>query len=302
MIAQHKHSNQADIEIGQNDRVRMDTRREGRDVMPQLKTLMDVFKLLDKTNCRKCNEKTCMAFAAAVFQGNRPISDCPQLPPEVARLHGSRPMQRSNNERDVEKQLARLKAKLGEVDFAASAPRLGAAVDGAKLVLKIMGKEFKVDADGNIVTDIHVNPWVTGPILNYIIYCKGTPIKGKWVPLRELPSGGDWYRLFGQRCEKPMKKIADAYGDLFADLVALFNGQPVENHYPSDVALVLHPLPRVPLLICYWHPEEGMGSKLNLFFDASAEDNLGIDGIYALGTGITRMFERLALRHGGAPA
>ena len=30
----------------------------------------------------------------------------------------------------------------------------------------------------------------------------------------------------------------------------------------------------------------------------SAEDNLGIEGIYALGTGITRMFERLAMRHG----
>ena len=41
-----------------------------------------------------------------------------------------------------------------------------------------------------------------------------------------------------------------------------------------------------------------MASDLNLFFDASAEDNLGIGGIYALGTGITRMFEKLALRHG----
>jgi hypothetical protein len=45
-----------------------------------------------------------------------------------------------------------------------------------------------------------------------------------------------------------------------------------------------------------------MGSELNLFFDASAEDNLGIDGIFSLGTGITRMFEKLAVRHGGIPA
>jgi hypothetical protein len=64
--------------------------------------------------------------------------------------------------------------------------------------------------------------------------------------------------------------------------------------------MVLYPLPLVPLLICYWHPEEGMGSNLILFFDATAEDNLGIGGLYALGTGITRMFEKLALRHGGA--
>ncbi len=112
----------------------------------------------------------------------------------------------------------------------------------------------------------------------------------------------DWYRLFGQRCEKPLKKVADRYSDLFSDLVHLFNGRPAGNHFQSDVAMVLEPLPLVPLLICYWHPEEGMGSNMNLFFDASAEDNLGIGGRYALGTGITRMFERLALRHGHAPA
>jgi len=268
--------------------------------MSQFKTLMDVFKLLEKSNCRKCNQKTCMAFAAAVFQGSRPISDCPQVPPEIADTYGIHPMKRINNEQEVEKQLSDLKVKLMEIDFADSAQRIGATFDGKRLVLKVMGKDFRVDAAGGIDTDIHVNPWVTSPILNYILYCKGLPVKGKWVPLRELPSGKDWYRLFGQRCEKPMKKIADSYTDLFADLVALFNGQPVENHYQSDLSLVLYPLPLVPLLICYWHPEEGMGSNLSLFFDATAEDNLGIDGLYALGTGITRMFEKLALRHGGA--
>jgi hypothetical protein len=95
-----------------------------------------------------------------------------------------------------------------------------------------------------------------------------------------------------------MKKVADTYTDLFADLVELFNGQPVEDHYQSDVALVLHPLPLVPMLICYWRPDEGLESELNLFFDTSAEDNLGIVEIYSLGTGITQMFEQLALRHG----
>ncbi len=270
--------------------------------MPQFKTLLDVFKLLEKSNCRKCNEKTCMAFAAAVFQGNRPISDCPLIPPEIAGAYGSQPNKRINNHQDIEKQLAGLKAGLKKIDFMDSAQRIGAACDGAMLSLKIMGKDFRVDAAGNVYTDIHVNPWVTSPILNYILYCKGTPVKGEWMPIRQLPSGKDWYRLFGQRCEKPMKKIADTYSDLFADLVDLFNGQPVDNHYQSDVALVLYPLPLVPLLICYWHAEDGMASNLNLFFDASAEDNLGIGGLYALGTGITRMFERLALRHGSALA
>jgi hypothetical protein len=266
--------------------------------MPRFNTLMDVFKLLEKSNCRKCNEKTCLVFAAAVFGGRRPLSDCPQLAPEIASRYGDQPQKRINNEQEVESQLAALKARLSQVDFNDAANRIGAVYDGKKLVVKVMGKDFGVDAAGTVYTDIHTNPWVTAPILNYILHCKGMPVRGDWVPLRELPSGLDWYRLFGQRCEKPMKKIADAYPDLFSDLVDLFNGRPAGNQFQSDVALVLYPLPLVPLLVCYWHAEDGMDSNLNLFFDASAEENLGIGGLYALGAGITRMFEKLALRHG----
>lgn len=270
--------------------------------MPQFKTLMDILKLLEKSNCRKCNEKTCMAFAASVFKGARPLSDCPQLEPEIAQRYGNRETIQNKNELDVDRQLEELRVKLTGMDFAEAARRISATADENRLVFKIMGKDVGVDAAGKIFTDIHVNPWIMVPILNYILYCKGTPLKGQWLPLRELPSGRDWYRLFGQRCEKPLKKTADSYPELFADLVDIFNGQPVDNHYQSDVAVVLHPLPLVPLLICYWHAEEGMESDLNLFFDASAEDNLGIEGIFSLGTGITRMFEKLALRHGSAPA
>jgi hypothetical protein len=268
--------------------------------MAQFNNVMDVFKLLDKSNCRKCNEKTCLAFAASVFNGRRPLSDCPQVAAEVAQGYGGQPKQSPANGLDAAQQLAALKAELKQIDFADRARRIGATLEGDRLTLKIMGKDFKVDPQGNLSTDIHTNLWVTIPILNYILYCRGTPLSDRWVPLRELPSGKDWYRLFGQRCEKPMKKVADTYAELFADLVDIFNGRPVDGHYQSDVALVLHPLPLVPLLICYWHAEDGMASDLNLFFDATAEENLGIEGIYALGTGITRMFERLALRHGSA--
>jgi len=124
------------------------------------------------------------------------------------------------------------------------------------------------------------------------------PASGKWVPLRELTGGKKWYRLFGQRCEKPLKKIADTYTDLFEDMIDIFNGKQVENHYKSDISLVLHPLPKVPILICYWKPEDELGSDLNLFFDSTAEDNLNIESIYTLGTGLVLMFEKIALKHG----
>ena len=43
--------------------------------MPQLNNPMDILKILDKSNCRKCDEATCLAFAAAVARGKRALDD-----------------------------------------------------------------------------------------------------------------------------------------------------------------------------------------------------------------------------------
>ncbi len=38
--------------------------------------------------------------------------------------------------------------------------------------------------------------------------------------------------------------------------------------------------------------------SLNLFFEATAEKNLGMEGLYLLGTGFARMLEKLVQQHG----
>jgi hypothetical protein len=52
------------------------------------------------------------------------------------------------------------------------------------------------------------------------------------------------------------------------------------------------------LLICYWKADEGLESDLTLFFDAGTEENLAVENIFGLTTGLVRMFENIARRHG----
>jgi len=266
--------------------------------MSQLKNPMEIFKLLDKSNCRECNETTCLAFAVAVFKGQKQLEACSHLSAEIIERYGGKAANHMTLEQEQEQAMEQLKRKVAATDLSLSAERLGASFSGDKLIIKCLGKDFSVNTKGEITTDIHVHSWITTPVLNYIIDGAGVPVSGKWVPLRELEGGKTWYRLFGQRCEKPLKKVADAYTDLFEDMIQLFNGKQVENHYESDISLVLHPLPKVPILICYWRPEDGLESDLNIFFDSTAEENLNIESIYILGVGLVIMFEKLALRHG----
>ena len=191
-----------------------------------------------------------------------------------------------------------LKKAMAGLDLEEAARRTGGQFAGGKLTVRILGKDFGVDNQGALYADIHVNPWVAGPFLDYVLFGKGVPPTGQWLSYRELKKGREGYPLFKKRCEDAMKRVADVYPDLFDDMVHLFSGRQVEQQFQSDISVVLHPLPKVPIMICYWFPEEGMESTLNLFFDKSAEENLSIGSAFAIGVGLAQMFTKLAQRHG----
>jgi len=258
---------------------------------------MELYKLLDRSDCRKCGKPTCLAFAVAVIQGQKRLDECPALDATIIEHYGGNVLKQLPFDEQQFESIEEWKQKMPAIDLASAAKRLGAEFRDSRLTIKCLGKDFSVDTKGNIITEIHVNAWIAVPVLNYIVAGEGRPPAGKWVPFRELKGGKSWYQLFERRCEKPLKMVADTYTDLFEDMIRLFNGRQVENHYSSDISLVLHPLPKIPILISYWKPDGGLQSDLTIFFDATADKNLNIENIYTLATGLVIMLGKLALRH-----
>jgi hypothetical protein len=265
--------------------------------MPNINNPMEILKILDKSNCGECNAPTCLAFSAAVARGQRKLDECPKIDKEVIKQFEGQPQEQKPSDLEMEKAWNRLMERFRKLDLASVSEKLALPYENGKLTLTILGKPFSVDANGKFYSDIHIHRWITGPVLNYILDGKGEDPKGKWIPFRELKGAKDWLRFYEHRCELPMKKIADTYTDFFADMLDIFSGTQVERHYDSDISIVLYPLPRLPILICYWKPEEGMESDFHVFFDETAEDNLNIESIYSLMTGLLIMFEKLAQRH-----
>ncbi len=266
--------------------------------MTSFANAMEVFKLLDKSNCKKCNETTCLAFASKVFLGEKQLDMCPSLSKEVLEKYQGKQKKKMTSEEFRNLLVADLKKKIQSCDLEEAAKRVDGSFENGKLNIRILGKPFSIDKDGQMFSDIHINPWLAGPVLQYVLSCKGVPLTGEWVPFRELKDGREKNGLFVQRSEKALKKVADTYTPLFEDLISLFNGRQVENHYESDISLVISPLPKLPILICYWKPEDGMESDLHLFFDSSANTNANIDIVYGICAGIVNMFEKIALKHG----
>ena len=266
--------------------------------MAKFNNAMEVFKLLEKTNCRKCNKPTCLAFAAGVFQGKASLGDCPFIDEDILNTYGGKSdTYESKLDQDYLQEIALLKEKIKKTNLESRADILGEQFSNNRLTLKILGKDFSVDVNGDISTILHVNRWLVPPVLNYILSGKGLPLTETWVPFRELETSRDWARFFEHQCVGLMKKIADSSPSFFEDIIALFSGKPAENHYDADISLIIKPLPLLPILFCYNNPEDGMQSDLNLFFDTTADKNLPVENIYTLTTGLGKMFGKLAITH-----
>jgi hypothetical protein len=263
-----------------------------------MKNALEIFNELEKTNCGKCGLPTCLAFAAAVFKGDRRIEECPYVDASLAQRVSSQKVQPIRLEEEQAKAMAVLQEEVARMDLLSSAQRLGARQVGDHLAIEMLGRDFRVDQAGNITSDCHIHGWVTIPLLNYCLHCKGTPLSHKWVPFRELPNGPSWNPLYLQRCERPLKKIADTHTDLFEDMITIFKGKPVQDRFDSDISLVLWPLPTLPTLICYWKPEDDLESAISIFYDSVSEDNLNMEALYILIGGLVSMFEKIRDTHG----
>lgn len=266
--------------------------------MTKINSPMEIYKLTNGSNCRACNEQTCMAFAVAVFKERRTLDQCPYIDSQTLAEYGGATEKPDTVDEYMESAVENLKRQIPETDLSEAAQRIGGDFDGRKLTLRVMGKPFSVDTQGNLSADIHINAWLAVPLLNYVRHSKGVPVSGNWITFRELKGGPERLNHFQRTCETPLKQIADAYPELFSDMLEIFAGRRAAHpDINSDISVVLHPLPLLPVMFCYWEPEEGMGSSLHIYFDRTADQNLDTESIYTLLTGMVKMFDKIARRN-----
>jgi hypothetical protein len=266
--------------------------------MPSKKSGMnplEILKHLNRSNCKECGVQTCLAFATLVVNGEKKFADCPHLGKEASEALDKKIITRGRDKK-MEEMLEPLKKEISGVNFRRVAEGLGAGYTNNRLSIKCLGKDFIVDSKGNVESLIHINSWIAGPLLKYIIMGGNEPLSGKWVSFEELKRASSVSQYFDRRCEEPFRQLAESHTDIFFDLINIFGGRSVDG-FPADYARVIYPLPKVPFLFLYWKPDDQFDSKLKLLLDSTADRYLNIEFIIALGRGIVEMFKKILSRH-----
>lgn len=274
-------------------------------VKTAMPTAIDLFRQLDRSNCGRCGVPSCFGFAALVIKGDKQVRDCPSAPAELDALFAETlepVVQRPVVDEGLSAEFEVLKRGITVLDFAEAVQRTGGKSAGNRLVIRCLGKPFEIDDQGELHAICHLNFWVHWPLLQYALHCQGMPDSGEWVRFADLRGAQDWTRFFAHRCETGLRQLAAIDPDLLFDALSLFGtvveGSGSSNNYP-DRAIVLHPLPRVQMMIGYWRADDDFEVHWTILFDRACEHNLDARSIYLLVQGFLEMMRRILERHGG---
>ena len=92
--------------------------------MDKPKNTMEIFSLLEKSNCKLCGEKTCLALAGAVHTGKRKITECPHIDSSIIALFEDGEVTDVRNTEDND-YVSTLKKKVMFLDYKEVAERVG---------------------------------------------------------------------------------------------------------------------------------------------------------------------------------
>jgi CO dehydrogenase/acetyl-CoA synthase gamma subunit (corrinoid Fe-S protein) len=92
--------------------------------MGAFKNVIEILQLLDKSNCGKCGEKACMAFAGAVLTGKKKLADCPTVDRDTVALHADVVEERPTPEDELEEAILSIRKVIKKMDFPEVAERV----------------------------------------------------------------------------------------------------------------------------------------------------------------------------------
>jgi hypothetical protein len=247
---------------------------------------LELYKKLPKKNCGKCSLKTCMPFALAVVKGDADLAECPLLAEaEIADIRASLVLSDWREEL-----ILKLREEVGGVHFNEIAEGLGAEMEGDSLVLRCFGREFRISPDGEITTQGRMTPWIKILILHYLRTAGTGPLSGKHVSFGELRGGMVKASSFERECEEPLRELFEKDYEKTARILDRMGTNKKEG-FPTRHAWELFLLPKVPLVVLYWPPDEEFPAKVKMLFDATADKFLDVESLIFLVEGLVKNVE-----------
>ena len=156
-----------------------------------MKTAVEIYKLLPKTNCGACGVRSCFGFAAKVAANMASVAECPGLGDTAREALPAEEGSRTDSPGTVyEHALKALKEKNKAVDFRKAAALLGGETAGAdSMELIFLNEKYQITKEGSWTPrEREARPWISILIYNHLCMPDLPAPSGEWITFSSVPA------------------------------------------------------------------------------------------------------------------
>ena len=165
---------------------------------------------------------------------------------------------------------------------AANAPMLLGSVEEGVACIPLFGEKCCVRRDGVYKDAAKLDTIGSILVVRYLLQAGDAPVLHSWLPYRDLKDGAQFSGFIKTNIED---KIALAFQGRRAALeqrLSALGASPGGPDVLGDIALVVHPLPKLPVLCLFWDRDEEFPASFQFLFDASAPIYLDLEALAAV--------------------
>lgn len=253
-----------------------------------MKTAVDIYKLLPKTNCGSCGLPSCFGFAAKLATHQASPDDCAAMTVEARELLRAADADRQSSPGTVyEQALISLQPKIQALDFRKVAALFGAGLkDTSTLEIPFLNETYRVtkekvlDAAGR-----EPRPWISILIYNHLCMPGPPPPSGEWITFGSVPASHAKDKAWAGHVEEVIARHFDGKVAELKTACERCGGRAVHRQGAHDASFEFRFFPHYPVLLLFDHAisEEDFPAQCRLLLDSTAPRYLDIESIVVLG-------------------
>jgi hypothetical protein len=257
-----------------------------------MKTAIEIYKLLPKTNCGTCGTTSCFGFAAKLATRQASPGDCPYLSEEAREiLLKDSVEQKASPGTAYEQALEIMKVKMKSVDFRKISKLFGARyLDEDALELIFLNENYRVSRDKVVgPSGQEARPWIAVLIYNHLCMPDPSAPSGEWITFSSVPASHAKDKAWAGHIEEEL--AVHFSGDVAAlkNSCEKMGGTKADIPGTHDAAYEFRFFPHYPALLLFYDAvaEENFPAQCKLLLDKTAPYYLDIESMVVLGEEFT---------------
>ncbi len=165
----------------------------------------------------------------------------------------------------------------------ANAPMLSGSVEeGAAARVPLFGENCEVRRDGVYKDAEKLDTIGSILVVRYLLTAGTGQIRHIWLPYRDLKDGAQFSAFIKTNIEDRIASVFQGKRGALRERLSALGAVPSTGEAQADIALILHPLPKLPVLCLFWDSDEEFPASFRFLFDGSASSYLDLEALAAM--------------------